>query len=110
MIKKLCINETFANEVANENYLFEVLNDMGFAVSHTNNDVTKFIEALASNDYYAIDIVCKATRNVYRLCTKPNEPVFAVSFHTEIHQANNQLLDEISKLENILSAINSMRF
>ena len=90
--------------------VFEVLNDMGFAVSHTNNDVTKFIEALAINDYYAIDIVCKATRNVYRLCTKPNEPVFAVSFHTEIKQTNNQLLAEISKIENILSAVNSMSF
>lgn len=83
---------------------------MGFAVSHTNNDVTKFIEALASNDYYAIDIVCKATRNVYRLCTKPNEPAFVVSFHTEINQTNNQLLSEISKIENILSAVNSMNF
>jgi threonine synthase len=110
MIKKLRINETLASEVDNEYYLFEVLNDMGFAVSHTNNDVTKFIEALASNDYYAIDIACKATRNVYRLCTKPNEPVFAVSFHTEIKETNNQLLDEISKIENILSAVNSMNF
>lgn len=110
MIKKLRINETVASEVDNEYYLFEVLNDMGFAVSHTNNDVTKFIEALASNDYYAIDIVCKATRNVYRLCTKPNEPAFVVSFHTEINQTNNQLLAEITKIENILSAVNSMSF
>ena len=110
MIKKLHINETLASEVDNEYYLFEVLNDMGFTVSHTNNDVTKFIEALATNDYYAIDIVCKATRNVYRLCTKPNEPVFAVSFHTEIKQTNDQLLAEISKIENILSAVNSMSF
>ena len=107
MIKKLRINETLASEVDNEYYFFEVLKDMGFAVSYTNNDdVTKFIGALASNDYYAIDIVCKVTRNVYRLCTKPNEPVFAVSFHTEIKQTNNQLLAEIFKI----SAVNSMNF
>lgn len=110
MIKKLHINETLASEVDNEYYLLEVLNDMGFTVSHTNNDVTKFIEALATDDYCAIDIVCNATRNVYRLCAKPNEPVFAVSFHTEITQTNNQLLSEISKIENILSAVNSMSF